>query len=106
MLPSSGLVVKQLAQDVCNGLCSNNPTGLPQVQAGDSQVQIILQLAFGIIGVIALVMIILAGFQLSVSLGNNPEAITKARKTLIYAVVGLIIAVSAELIVSFALNKL
>ena len=104
MIPLEALV--KYTGDICNGLCDNNPTGLPQVQAGNSQVQIILQLAFGVIGVVALVIIILAGFQLSVSLGTNPDAVSKARKTIIYAVVGLFVAVSAELIVSFTLNKL
>ena len=91
--------------EVCGELCDDDATGLPKIKANDGQITAILQIAFGVIGVIALVIIILAGLQLTVSVGN-PEAAAKARKTLIYAVLGLIVAISAELIVTFVLNKL
>ncbi len=94
------------AQDVCQGLCEGDATGLPKVTAGDTEVKIILQLAFGVIGTIALIMLIIAGFNLSTSGGGNPEAAAKARKTIIYTVIGLFVAISGELIVSFALDRL
>lgn len=81
-------------------------TGLPQVNANSGQITSVLQIAFGIIGVIAIIMIIVAGLQLMTSLGGNPEAAKKARSTIIYAVIGLIIAISAEFIVTFVLNRL
>jgi hypothetical protein len=74
--------------------------------ANSGQVTIALQIVFGVIGVLAVAIIIFAGFQLMVSLGGNPEAMSKARKTIIYAAIGLLIAISAEFIVSFVLNKL
>ncbi len=92
---------------VCDeGLCDDNPTGLPQVSANEGQITAILQIVFGVIGVVALVIIILAGLQLTVSAGDNPEAAKKARGTIVFAALGLIVAVSAELIVTFVLNKL
>lgn len=91
--------------DVCEGLCDGDATGLPKINANDGQITAVLQIVFGVIGVIALVIIVLAGLQLTVSVGN-PEAAAKARKTLIYAVLGLMVAISAELIVTFVLNKL
>ncbi len=96
-----------LASSLCEGgVCDGDPTGLPKVNAGDPQVTAILQIVFGVIGAIALVIIILAGLKLTVSLGDNPEAASRARKTLIYAALGLAIAVSAEIIVTFVLDKL
>jgi hypothetical protein len=92
--------------EVCGELCSNNPTGLPKVQAGNSQITAVLQIVFGIIGVIALVIIIIAGLKLVASAGGNPEAAKKARETIIFAALGLVIAIAAELIVTFVLNKL
>lgn len=70
------------------------------------QITQILQIAFGVIGVIAVIIIIIGGIQLMTSLGGNPEAAKKARNTVVYAALGLVIAISAELIVTFVLNKL
>jgi hypothetical protein len=81
------------------------PTGLPVIQADDSAVQAILQLTFGIIGALAVIMILYAGFKLVSSQGNPQEA-ASARKTMIYALVGLAIALSAEAIVTFVLRGL
>lgn len=100
------MLLKLFAAEVCGELCDNNPTGLPQVNANEGQITAILQIVFGVIGVVALVIIILAGLQLTVSAGGNPEAAAKARKTIVFAALGLIIAISAELIVTFVLNKL
>jgi len=49
--------------------------------------------------------IVIAALQLITS-GGNPESAKKARETIIYAVIGLIVAVSAEAIVTFFLNNL
>ena len=98
-------LVQRLADtgSVCqSNLCN---TGLPAVQAGQSQVEVILQIAFGVIGAVALIYVILAGFQLTTSLGN-PEALAKARQTIIFAAIGLAVALGAELIVTFVLGKL
>lgn len=81
------------------------PTGLPTVTAGFSQVHTILQLAFGAIGAIALIIIIIAGLELVTSDGN-PKAAASARNTIIYAAVGLLIALSAEVLVTYVLNNI
>lgn len=85
------------------GLCDTG--NLPAVQAQSSQLQIILQIVFGIIGVLAVIYIVMAGFKLMTSLGN-PEALAKARQGIIFAVVGLVVALSAELIISFTIKQL
>lgn len=58
-----------------------------------------------IIGVAAVIIIILAGFQMVTSSGDSQE-VAKARTNIIYALVGLVVAVLAESIVAFVLNKL
>lgn len=80
-------------------------TGLPKVDAGDASVQIILQLTFGIIGAIAVIMVMIAGFKFVTSAGN-PQSAASARKTAIFALLGLAVAVSAEVIVTFFLKGL
>ena len=79
-------------------------TGIPKISAGSSQLNIILQITFGIIGAIAVLIIIIAGFRYVLSEGKSDNA-ARARETIIYAIVGLIVSISAEVIVAFVLNK-
>jgi succinate dehydrogenase/fumarate reductase cytochrome b subunit len=56
-------------------------------------------------GAIALLFIIFGGFRYIISLGN-PESVEKARSTVLYAVLGLILIFLAYLIVAYVLNNL
>ncbi|HEY5267593.1 MAG TPA: hypothetical protein VII94_00460, partial [Candidatus Saccharimonadales bacterium] len=57
-----------------------------------------------IAGFIAVLMIVIAGFQMITSSGNS-EKISTARNTIIYAAVGLIVIAIARLIIEFIINK-
>lgn len=57
-----------------------------------------------IVGALAVIMIIWAGIQYTISAGDSGK-INKAKTTLIYSVVGLVIAVMAGVIVNFILSK-
>lgn len=92
--------------DLCEGLCTSDNTGLPKVEASKSQFTTAIQIIFAVIGVVALVNIILAGLRLATSIGSDPQAFSKARNTLIFAGIGLAVALSAELFVTFVLNRL
>ncbi|HLZ15300.1 MAG TPA: pilin [Candidatus Saccharimonadales bacterium] len=89
-------VVNCLGQAQCD-------TGLPTVGANSSNLHVALQLIFGIAGAVAVIVIILAGLRLQFSQGNPQEAAT-ARQTIIYAIAGLLVALSAEGIVTFVLT--
>ena len=97
---SSGV---NIPENQCKGSCSD--TGLPGSAVTNGTISNLLQIAFGIIGVVAVLFIVIAALQLITS-GGNPESAKKARETIIYAVIGLIVAVSAEAIVTFFLNNL
>lgn len=56
-------------------------------------------------GAVALLFIILGGFRYMISLGN-PEGVEKARHTVLYAVLGLIIIFVSYLIISYLLGTL
>lgn len=56
-------------------------------------------------GVIAIIIIILAGLRF-VTAGGGTEDVSAARRTLIYSVVGLIVIVLARTIVAFVLSKI
>ncbi len=57
------------------------------------------------IGVAAVVMMIVAGIQMTTSAGD-PGAVKKAKMTLTYAIIGLVVAILAYAIVNFVIRKL
>ncbi len=80
-----------------------NVDPLPKVT--DNLIPNIMQIVFGLLGAIAVIMIILAGFQYVLSQGS-PEKIAKAKDTILYAVIGLVVCVSGVTIVRFVTGKL
>jgi hypothetical protein len=88
----------RIATDVSAG-------SLPQPQANQGEVSAILSIAFGIIGALALLIITISGLRYITS-GGSPERTAKAKNGIIYAIVGLVIAISAEAIVHFVVNRL
>lgn len=61
-------------------------------------------LIFGALGTISVMVLVYAGIRLSASRGN-PDAIAKLRGTIIYAAIGLFVAISAGAIISFVIGK-
>lgn len=70
-------------------------TVLPESPAGADQVRTGLAVVFAVLAAVAVIIIIVSAINLAASEGN-PENISKAKKSIIYALVGLIIALSAE----------
>lgn len=58
-----------------------------------------------IIGAVAVVMIVIGGFRYVISQGDA-KAVSDAKNTILYAVVGVIIAVAANAIVNFVLSAI
>ena len=57
-----------------------------------------------VLGSIAVIVIIIAGITYSMSAGD-PALVTKAKNSIIYAVIGLVIAISAYAIVNFVIKQ-
>ena len=83
----------------------NGSTNLPGSTPTNGTISTVLELALGVIGIVAVIYIIIAGLQLVTS-GGNPEAAKKARETIIYATIGLVVCVIAEFIVGTFLSNL
>jgi len=64
-----------------------------------------LQVAFALMGAIAVLIITIAALQYVIS-GGDPGKTAKAKDTILYAVIGLVVALSAYLIVTFVLDGL
>ena len=86
-----------------------DPTGnvlkfIPQDGASLTEiVQSILNWIFGIIGIVAVVMIIIGGFNFMTSAGD-PGKVKKGKDTILYGIIGLVVALLAFAIVNFVLN--
>lgn len=65
----------------------------------------IISAALGLLGIIAVVIIIYAGFKWMTS-GGNEETVKSAQKTLMAAVIGLVIILSAYAITRFVMTQL
>lgn len=79
--------------------------GLPKVDAGSGTVDSVLKLVFGIAGAVALVVLTVAAFQYVVSQGD-PQSTAKAKNTILYAIIGLVVTALAFTIVTFVLDNL
>jgi hypothetical protein len=93
--------------DVCQALqsgsdCNTNGTGSVDVS---SLVATIINIMSLIVGVAAVIMLIVAGIRYVTS-GGDSNTISEAKNTIIYALVGLVVAGAAQLLVQFVLNKL
>lgn len=88
-------IIKQIA----NGIISK-PQGLPDTKATPEKLANIVVYAGVVAAVISVVVIVIAGVQFVISSGE-PGKVTKARTAILYAVVGLIVSLSATTIASF-----
>lgn len=73
---------------------------VPKTGADSSIIETLLTLTFSVMGAVAFLVIVIAGMQYVLSRGDADKA-AKARNTIIYAAIGLVIAVMAFTIVRF-----
>lgn len=108
-----------LAIDVIDPVCSQNsdPAVCDTSNRGDQTsnqnifvgengiITNITQALVYLSGAIAVILIIIAGLMFIFSQGN-PESTGRARSTILYAIIGVVIAVVGELLVLYVLDKL
>lgn len=96
-----------LVGDACKGLSQAAITGNGCKQGGNTVKSIahtVINVMSIIVGVISIIMLIVAGLKFITSSGDS-NAVASAKNTLIYAIVGLFIAVLAQLLVHFVLSS-
>ena len=91
---------------VQSGVNAARGTDVPSTLLGDGGVltTIVNTLLF-IIGFLSVIMLIFGGLRYIIS-GGNAAAVTTAKNTILYAIVGLIIAIFAYAIVNFVIGSL
>lgn len=97
----------ELVNRVITGLSAvidTSEVNIPKPALNDSALQEVLSIIFALIGGISLLFIIYGGIRLIMSQGN-PDAFNKARNIILYAIVGLVISVSAFSIVTFVVGR-
>lgn len=97
---SKEIACKAINGSYANGICSTSAAG----ETVNSLIATIVNLFSWAVGLIAVLFIIYAGFRYVTS-GGDAGKITSAKNTLVYAVVGLVIAAMAQILVQFVLSK-
>ncbi len=78
-------------------------TDLPTVSATSTTLHSVLQIFFAVLAALAVLFVVIGGLRYTAS-GGDPKAMQEAKNTILYAVVGLIVAILAEVIVTFVLG--
>ena len=81
-----------------------NEINIPDT-SGEQVLVNILNLFYFVAGIVAVIIIIIAGLSFTVS-GSNPAALTKARNAILYSVIGLIVILSAFGITQFVSGRI
>jgi hypothetical protein len=79
--------------------------GLPTSHADQTSINTTIELVLNIVGGLALLMVIVSGLRYVLSAGD-PQKTSKAKSGIIYSLVGLVIAITAQAIVLFVANRL
>lgn len=77
---------------------------IPKVEFSGNKFVAAMNIFLGIMGAISVLMIAIGGFKYTMSMGE-PTSIKKAKDTILYAVIGLLIAILAGTIVNFVLGR-
>jgi hypothetical protein len=82
----------------------SNQFDVPKVRFNDGALETIFNIVFGILGAVALIVLLLAALKYITARGD-PGEVAKAKNAILYAVVGLVVVASAFTIVSFVVNR-
>ena len=102
-VPTTGTASAQI-QD---GVNAANPGGVPtELFGGDGSIfNTIVNVALFLIGAISVIMLIIGGIRYTISAGDSGN-VTAAKNTIMYAIIGLVIAFLAFAIVNWVLGAL
>lgn len=92
--------------NVKTGADCSKPDNTPDNLFGDGSIfQNITNAALFIIGAISVLMLIYGGIRYTIS-GGDTKNVTDAKNTILYAIVGIIVAIMAYAIVNFVIGRL
>lgn len=86
-----------------NGLPGYDPTHPSATLATSTELHNVLQIVFGFVGALALLVITISGLRYVLSNGD-PQRAARAKDGIIYALIGLVVAIFGEAIVAFVVK--
>lgn len=116
MLSSSKIYASNALGGACNNSAIANSAGCTGLTKGNSDanngtdpvistIKTAIRILSYLIGIAAVITIVVSGFRIVMSEGKS-ENLNSARSAIIFAVVGIIIAIIAQLIIAFVLDKI
>jgi len=91
--------------------CGMDDTGQKQTNASGQEVKLedtvknIINAVLYVVGILAVVMVIIGGVKYTTS-GGDQSAVTSAKNTILYGIIGLVIAILAYAIVNFVIGRI
>lgn len=98
-------MIKEQLMRLGQTLVDPGSVSIPKPQATNSQVEVILRFVFTVAGAVAVIVIIIAGISYILSAGD-PQRTAKAKDAILYAVIGLAVAILANVIVTFVIGRI
>ncbi len=95
---ANNLSSTHVCQDVNSGGTTSSNTGVGIIKR-------VITIVSYALGIVAVIMLIISGLRL-ITGGGDPNTVSSARNAIIYAVVGIGVAISAQLIVILVLNRI
>ena len=86
-------------------LCKTNAATVDPLFGPSGIITIVINIFTGVVAVVAVIMIVIAGFMYVTS-GGDPQKTNTAKDTILFAIVGLAIAAVGQVIVLFILDRL
>ena len=96
-------VVRATDMTLSSGVSSSQGDDVPQDLANDVFKNIVNILLF-IIGAVSVIMLIYGGIRYTTS-GGNANSVTAAKNTIMYSIIGLVVAILAFAVVQFVVNQ-
>lgn len=103
--PFKDLCAQNPQAEACQGRAEQQVVGNNAIYGANGIITKVTNLLSTAVGVVSVIMISIGGIQYVMSTGD-PSKTAKAKSTILFAVVGIVVAIFAKAIVVFVLNKL
>lgn len=97
-------VFADAAGEICAGIGVASSGGCDSGGDLTNLVRRVINIFSIVVGILAVIMIIISGFKF-ITAGGDSGSITSAKHTLVYAIVGLVVAALAQFIVQFVIKS-
>ena len=118
IVPLVALGVQSISQNVVSaaggtsdmtlgsGLESSKGTDVPtQLTGTGGMFEVVVNILLFIIGAVSVIMLIYGGIRYTTS-GGNANSVTAAKNTIMYAIIGLVVAILAYAIINFVISQM